>query len=334
MSYTTQVGHTGVYRRGVYLTAGTIYRFETANLNNVWWFQSAAADPVMYLVNSNQDIVAFNDDAIGLASQILYTPTQTGNYTLIIRAYSTKTPGTCDLYQAIGETRPVLIERGVYFNGTRVDAAWNVGDVLTTMNSSGDPYLFAIIGNKMYWNDDGAGYPNSRIDFPIGGQGTVIAGSYSRAREGTCTLSLSSAAGPQYLHPYLSPTPRVPVEKQVVLTPEMKEFAQELIKTKPALEEMQPSERDNAVWELQQKFLGDAARYERLTQVYEASVDFVRGQQNFLRQYEEIEGSLKEMSYEERCKTLTILKEQLVGPAHNVDKPDNLLKDENIRKDS
>ena len=95
------IPHSYVYHRDVSLQAGKTCHFLTRNLLPV---TSASPDPVMYVVRGN-DIVAFNDDYTGLASEIIYTPTVTDTYRVVIRAYATSTPGFCDVYQGEGGRR-------------------------------------------------------------------------------------------------------------------------------------------------------------------------------------------------------------------------------------
>ena len=118
--------HSHVYRRVRTLQAGTTYHFLTRNLQPL---TSASPDPVMYLVRGN-DIVAFNDDYTGLASEIIYTPTDTDSYRLIIRAYSTATPGVCDVYEGAGGAQPTQLDSNVYFGGTYVSVRWKQGSML------------------------------------------------------------------------------------------------------------------------------------------------------------------------------------------------------------
>ena len=155
----------------------------------------------MYLVRGNE-IVAYNDDYTGLASEIIYTPTATDTYRLVIRAYTTSTPGVCDLFQGVDGAPPTQLEGNITFAGTFVRVRWKQGEWFETgrpvvVNSGGfsvntgtvgslsgdgpDPYLFLIypnsaVGSKMYLDDDGAGFPDSKIVPPDGGSGTVILG--------------------------------------------------------------------------------------------------------------------------------------------------------------
>jgi hypothetical protein len=209
--------HSHVYRRDVSLQAGTTYHFQTRNLQPL---TSANPDPVMYLVRGN-DIVAFNDDYTGLASEIIYTPTAADTYRLVIRAYATATPGFCDVYRGVGGAAPSLLDSNVMFGGTYVSVRWKPGEWfetgLATLSFSADgfggggpaadPYLFLIypdsaVGSKLYWNDDGAGFPHSKIVPPSGGTGTVILGSYSvTPAERVDSLWSGRATRPHGCHP-------------------------------------------------------------------------------------------------------------------------------------
>ena len=120
--------HSYVYRRDMSLQAGTTYHFLTRNLQPV---TSANPDPVMYLVRGN-DIVAFNDDYTGLASEIIHTPTVTDTYRLVIRAYATATPGFCDVYQGVDGAAPSLLDSNVTFGGTYVRVRWKQGEWFET----------------------------------------------------------------------------------------------------------------------------------------------------------------------------------------------------------
>jgi hypothetical protein len=197
----------------------------------------------MYLVRGN-DIVAFNDDYTGLASEIIHTPMVTDTYLLVIRAYATATPGFCDVYQGVAGAAPSLLESRVYFGGTYVRVRWRQGEWfetgLGTLNfvSDGlvyreqvaDPYMFLIypehaVGSKMYWNDDGAGSLQSKIEPPTGGTGTVILGSYSVFSEGDCRLAL---VGQSYKAPWMSPAPWASVPEDAPRTPSVTKYMEEL----------------------------------------------------------------------------------------------------------
>jgi|Tabmets5t2r1_1033131.scaffolds.fasta_scaffold04871_4 hypothetical protein len=308
------VFHRYVYRRYELLNAGTTYHFITRNLRDVFIFQSAAADPVMYIVDPNNDIVAYNDDYTGLASEIIYTPNTTAQCRLIIRAYTTKTPGYCDLYRGIDGAPPSLVESDVLFFGVRVNAQWNQGDVLETTNSTGDPYLYLITGNKLYTDDDSGPGLNSRFVTPTAGNGIAILGSYSRTTEGQCDLCLTPAQGPISLAPVLSPTPSPQERRYAVGSREMERFIANLKESKDALEELEPNRRDRRVVELQERVLSEEERRMQVAPMPQATPDFVRLQENYLQRYRELEPELETLSYDERSQRLAELKRQMVGP--------------------
>jgi hypothetical protein len=78
------------------LDAGTTYTIETANITG---------DTVIHLLQSNPSgdadhkwiQVAANDDFIGFASRVVFTPTTTGTYRVLVRSYSTTTTGVADV---------------------------------------------------------------------------------------------------------------------------------------------------------------------------------------------------------------------------------------------
>src|SRR5439155_16656188 len=110
------------------LQASKTYHFLTRNLQPL---TSASPDPVMYLVRGN-DIVAFNDDYIGLASEIIYMPPAADTYRLVIRAYATATPGFCDVYRGVDGAPPSLLDSNVMFGGTYVWVRWKLGEWFET----------------------------------------------------------------------------------------------------------------------------------------------------------------------------------------------------------
>jgi len=175
-----QLPHSYVYYRDVSLEAGRTYHFLTQNLQPL---TSANPDPVMYLVRGN-DIVMFNDDYVGLASEIIYhtpsvdeiyhlapdeentrvssgiasgishaPPTTTELYRLVIRAYATATPGVCDVYQGVDGAPPALLDSNVMFGGTYVWVRWKLGEWFETgavrdvvIDLGGDPFTGTISG--------------------------------------------------------------------------------------------------------------------------------------------------------------------------------------------
>jgi hypothetical protein len=308
--------HRYVYRRAEALTAGATYHFRTDNLRNVFLFQGSAPDPVMYIVDGNRNIVAVNDDYNGLASEIFYTPSDTGVYSLVIRSFNTDRPGYCDLYRGVNGAALTLVERDVLFWGVRHDRQWNQGDVLETGNSSGDPYLLIItpsssVGSKMYFgpgiDDAGAGL-NSRFVAPAAGSGLVILGSYSRATEGNCDFCQDPSEG-------LISSSRALEAAAGSGSREMRRFTRELQESKATLEELEPSERDRRVAELQERALSEEEQRLQSMPVPQATPDAIRCVDNYLDRYKELESELEGLSYSERSERLAELKRRMVGLA-------------------
>jgi hypothetical protein len=372
--------HSYVYHRDVSLQAGRTYHFLTRNLQPV---TPAHADPVMYLVRGN-DIVAFNDDYVGYASEIIYTPpaaditrlapdddytgraSDTGlgsdviyrepvadTYRLVIRAFTTATPGFCDVYQGVDGAPPALLDSNVMFGGTYVWVRWKLGEWFETgsvrdvvidldgdpftgtisgggssgSGSSGggssgdgsDPYLFLIypesaVGSKMYWDDDGAGFPNSAIVPEFGGTGTVILGSYSRYTSGRCRLAL---VGQSYKAPWMSPAPWSFGGESVAGTPTVTKYLEELERQKPALNELNPNERDQRVLELQRTMLSEEEIRRQAAPMPAVSTELVRRQQILLDRHGEMERDLAQMSYDERAARLAHVKRETMGTEYS-----------------
>jgi hypothetical protein len=316
--------HSHVYRRVVSLQAGTTYHFQTRNLGSGWF---GRPDPVMYLVRGN-DIVAFNDDYTGLASEIIYTPTATDTYRVVIRAYATATPGFCDVYQGVGGAPPSLLDSGVMFGGTYVRVRWKPGEWFETVLgrlsfSAGlggpaggeDPYLFLIYpehaaGSKMYWDDDSAGNLHSKIVPPTGGTGTIILGSYGRYTGGECLLAL---VGQSYKAPWMSPAPWASVAEPVTYTPTVKRYMEELERQKSALDELSPDERDQEVLELQRRTLPEEEMRLQVPRLPAVSTELVRRQEVFEERYRQLEKELVQMSYDERAAKLARVKREAMG---------------------
>jgi hypothetical protein len=321
--------HSYVYRRDVSLQAGTTYHFLTRNLQPL---TSASPDPVMYLVRGN-DIVAFNDDYTGYASEIPYTPTATDTYRLVIRAYATATPGICDVFQGVGGAAPSLLDSNVMFGGTYVWVRWKLGEwfetglgvlhlrfetsfiVGTDSGDAPDPYLFLIypdsaVGSKMYWDDDGAGFPESKIVPPSGGTGTIILGSFSRYTGGECRLAL---VGQSYKAPWMSPAPWASVTEEAPRTPTVTKYLEELERQKPALEKLSPDKRDERVLELQRRTLSEEEIRRQVAPMPAVSTELVRRQGVFVERYRKMEKDLVRMSYDERAAKLAQVKRETMG---------------------
>jgi hypothetical protein len=346
--------HSYVYHRDVSLEAGRTYHFLTRNLQP---FTSANPDPVMYLVRGNE-IVAVNDDYVGFASEIIYTPQHedlhrlsvtdesTGRgpeishtapatypHRLVIRAYSTASPGFCDVYQGVDGAPPSLLDSNVFFGGTYVRVRWKQGEWFETGldtlyfgtvsngglggggRPAGDPYLFLIyplsaVGSKMYWNDDGAGFPDSQIVPPAGGTGTVILASFSRYTSGECQLAL---VGQSYKAPWNSPGPWAFDSKPVARTPTVTKYLEELERQKPTLDKLSPGERDQGVLDLQRRMLPEEEIRRQVAPMPAVSTELVRRQELFLERHGQMESDLERMSYDERAAQLAQLKRETMG---------------------
>jgi hypothetical protein len=283
----------------------------------------------MYLLQNNT-IVAWNDDYTGLASEIIYTPVATDSYKVIIRAYTTSTSGLCDLYQGIDGAPPSLVESDIKFAGTYVRTRWHADEWFETMTpmvfgTSGtqtggtapipaDTYLFLITGNQMYWDDDSGEGLDSKLVPPSAGSGALIVGSYARYAEGKCSLALVNTS---FLSPWLSPAPWSRTALPIALTGPMKKYVNELQRSKKALDQLIPRERDRKVLELQRRLLPEEEIRLLAAPPPHFTADFVRRQERFLASYAKVEKTLKRMSYPERSARLASLKKNAMGPEYS-----------------
>lgn len=301
------------------LIAGRIHHYRITALRNLHSFQGAAADPVMHIVAPNGAILAENDDFAGMASEIIFTPTMSGPATLIIRPFSAKTPGMCDLQKGLDGMPPTTLTPNLVFNGVTAFAAWNAGDVFDTFNSTGDPMLFVrTSAMTMFIDDDSGPGLNSRFVAPTGGVGRVILGSFSLSSEGACGFSLEPAAGPLTLAFNLSerrPDEAAPRREDGAMTPQMERYVARLRESKTTLEALEPDEREQRVIELQKEFLSDEDRRPLILPAPQAAPDFVRLQRIYLERYKEMERELDELPYEDRAARVSALKTKIVGPS-------------------
>lgn len=311
------VFHRFVFRRTEMLIGGRIHHYRITGLRNLYTFQGASADPVMHIVAPDGTVLAENDDFTGPASEIIFTPATSGPATLIIRPFSTKTPGVCDLDKGLDGNPPTRLTTGLTFNGVTAFAAWNAGDVFQAVTSTGDPMLFVRTNaNTMFIDDDSGPGLNPRFSAPIGGVGRVILGSFSLSSEGVCRFSLEPAAGELTLAFNLSERPdehpRRP-QDEPAMTPQMERYVAKLLESKEMLEALEPSEREQRVVELQEEFLAEDERRPMVLPAPQATADFVRLQRLYLERYKEVERELAELSYEERAARVSALKAHIVG---------------------
>lgn len=313
------VFHRFVFRRTESLIAGRIHQYRITNLRNLFAFQGASADPVMHIVAPDGTILAENDDFNGAASEIIFTPATSGPALLIIRPFSTKTPGVCDLEKGLDGMPPTPLNIGLTFNGVTAFAAFNAGDVFASIFSTGDPMLFVRTSNNtMFIDDDSGPGLNPRFVAPTGGVGRVILGSFSRFSEGTCRFSLDPGAGEITLAFNLSERPDEFArrgEVDTTMSPQMERYVAKLLERKEALEELDPPERDERVSKLQAEFLTEEERRPLALPAPQATADFVRLQRIYFDEYNLLERELEGLPYEERAERVSALKTKIVGPA-------------------
>lgn len=242
----TNVPHTYVYRKLLWLSAGTQYIFETRNLREPIYY---TCDTYMYLVRGNT-IVAKNDDYNGLASLIAYVPTVSGNYLLVIRAYSKYTGGKCDVYQSTAGSGPVPIDSNVKFGGYPVSAHWKADERLLTRNATGDTYLYLVHGNTMLRDDDSGDGVCSSIRPGYSGSGIIIVGSYGYWTEGTTYLC-------NYYKSYLdNPGSEDEIDDpNIIISENMAKFQIELMQTKRSLEQLSHEEKEAEIRKFRDKIL-------------------------------------------------------------------------------
>jgi hypothetical protein len=313
------VFHRFVFRRTESLIAGRIHQYRITNLRNLYPFQGASADPVMHIVAPNGAILAENDDFNGAASEIIFTPATSGPAMLIIRPFSTKTPGVCDLEKGLDGMPPTPLNTNLVFNGVTAFAAFNPGDVFASITSTGDPMLFVRTSNNMMFIDDDSGPGlNPRFVAPTGGVGRVILGSFSLLSEGMCRFSLDPGAGEITLSFNLSERPYEFArrrEDEATMTPQMERYVAKLLESKEMLETLEPLEREESVSKLQQEFLTEEERRPLILPAPQAAADFVRLQTIYFEQYKQMERELEELPYDERAERVSALKTKIVGPA-------------------
>lgn len=304
------IPHTYVYRRWRYLTAGVQYIFETRDLRAPW-FQTP--DTYMYLVRGNT-IVARNDDYNGYASLIAYSPTVSGYYLLLIRAYSKYNGGTCDVYQSTGG-RLAKIDNDVVFGGYPVAAHWKGDERIDTNNATGDTYLFLIHGNTMLRDDDGGPGLLSRITPGYEGKGKVIVGSYSRYSQGRTRLC-------NYYQSYLDNPGRSDEEEEddpeIIVTDSMFKFQTELMTLKASLEgltlpeqvDMPIQVQEERVKKLRDSILGAEDIKQLSPPSFSVPKDFIVASEKYEKLLKEAEEKLKPLSLIERAAEMAGIEHQ------------------------
>ncbi len=141
------------------MAAGVPVTFRTSNL-------SLGGDPVLHLLNpSGKEVALANAGGSGVAEQLTYTPAVSGNHTLVVRAYSSASEGTCDLTK-----NGLAWQSGVKFGGwqtslTNLRAGEALETVKTPNGAQGTQLLYVLKSNGVgielrgYGNGTaGAGY--------------------------------------------------------------------------------------------------------------------------------------------------------------------------------
>lgn len=176
------------FYRDVNLTAGQVVTFETKNSN---------ADPVMYLFfksNPNQGSWMNDDGGTGLNSKISVRIPRTGTYCVLLRSYSSSSPGVGDLYK-----NGSLYQSRAAIAGALEPCASKTGDLnYFTCKASGDTRLWLVASNGTIraHNDDYRGPGDfgwgltSRVKGSFTGTPIThcLVSAYSSNSQGSCDL--------------------------------------------------------------------------------------------------------------------------------------------------
>jgi len=328
---TDPIPHSAVFSRFVTLTGGSTNHFLTTGTTG-WFLQSVRPDPVMMLVNSAGVIVAFNDDFVGLDSDIIFTPPTTATFRLIVHSFATASAGFTNVMLSVNGASPTSLGIATEFAGTHVMTDWSPGITYDTAGGNGDTVLLvrtgAFVGATLAFNDDVVGTPgfpfmgrlNSSViapaSPPIGVSDNVstkaIVGSFSQFTEGQTTLCQVFRP---WMSPALSPPHDAPRPAPLPNTPEMAQYHDEYAKLKSKLVEMGPDERDRAILELQRRILPESEIRTFAAPVSFATAAYVRAQKEYLERVRAREKELAVMEHDQRAKVLTEMKEETVGRA-------------------
>lgn len=174
------------------LMAGTTYTISTENL-------TAGGDTVMYLWQDGGSQVAWNDDYSGggLASRIVYTPSVSGVYRLIIRSYTYASRGTCDVrINGAINTSSVMFAGDTISYSAHILAADHVQTALAP-GGVGDTMLFGFDGSgnlRVFDDDDGVGFA-SKIAAPVV-LTKVTVGTFYTWEDGPASVIVNDVAQP------------------------------------------------------------------------------------------------------------------------------------------
>ena len=161
--------------------------------------QSDEFDPYLTLLDPSGDEAAFNDDSIGLNSQIGYSAAETGDYTIVVSAFGGNPEGAFTL-TVLGGTCLLFEDTAA---GSVVEYDWTIpeGNVVTIDLSSEDFDTYITLNDsedeEIDTNDDGGEGLNSLLSFisPADDTYSITVGQFlSDTPEGDYTLILSGQA--------------------------------------------------------------------------------------------------------------------------------------------
>jgi hypothetical protein len=331
---TEPIPHTAIFTRLLTLTAGSVNHFFTTGTFG-WFLQQASPDPVIALVSSSGTVVAFNDDFIGLDSDIIFTPATTGTFRLIVHSFSTPAAGFTNVMLSVNGAAPTPLGAATKFAGTHILTDWNSGIRFDTAGGNGDTVLILRNGRTrgatLLFNDDlGAisrifspglqGALNSSITPNFSAHGGLtdntatdaIVGSFSVNTEGETVLCQLFRS---WMSPLLSPPRDTAKPSPMPVTSAMTRYLAEYAEQKPKLVEMAPDERDAAILALQRNLLSEPEIRTISAPASLATAAYIRAQNAYLARVKAREGELTKLGHDERAAELDKMKAETMGRA-------------------
>jgi hypothetical protein len=286
----------------------------------------------MWLINPSGRIAAFNDDFVGLDSDIVFQAPASGNFRLIIHAFATPSAGFTTVLHSVNGGPPGILATNAKFAGTKILTDWNSGIRFETAGTSqADPVLLLFEGTSnnsaLTFSDDlvGArGVAQTALDsriFPTApsnglltddASSFAILGAFSQFTEGEKVLCQSFRS---WMSPLMSPPRDVAKPAPRIDTPEMHKYELEYLRLKPKFVEMKPDERDAAILKLQRDTLPESQIRTLSAPPSFATAAFVAAQNAYLENVKRQEKELIAMNPSERSKALTKMKAETMGRA-------------------
>jgi len=284
----------------------------------------------MMLVNSAGVIVAFNDDFVGLDSDIIFTPPTTATFRLIVHSFATASAGFTNVMLSVNGASPTSLGIATEFAGTHVMTDWSPGITYDTAGGNGDTVLLvrtgAFVGATLAFNDDVVGHTRLPIYGPIQllsdcARQPTDRCQRQREHKSHCGLLLAVHRGQTtlcqvfrpWMSPALSPPHDAPRPAPLPNTPEMAQYHDEYAKLKSKLVEMGPDERDRAILELQRRILPESEIRTFAAPVSFATAAYVRAQKEYLERVRTRDKELVAMEHDQRAKVLTEMKEETLA---------------------